>query len=136
MRIPEVVGIAMFLVICQPEGTMACLRGFFRILLCVDVAEEIALDDVRTLPGIEKPGREPSFRPPTPAYVGFERPPVVERIHSVRTSTGQDLPARLKSFNYGVVSLALQYPFECEWKDLIDLSSRWIGAPEREQIAL
>ena len=91
---------------------MGCLRGFFRILLCVDVAEEIALDDVRALPGVEKPGREPSFRPPTPAYVGFERPPVVERLPSVRTSAGQELSARLKYFDYGVVSLELEYTFD------------------------
>lgn len=114
---------------------MAALSGSFRIVYCFDVAEEIELDALRQTLGAEKAGREPTFRPPTPGYVGFERPPVGERVGALKNRAGQELQARLRYFDYGVVSLELEYPFELDWAELIDLSGRWIAGPEWEELA-
>ena len=42
----------------------------------------------------------------------------------------------MKYFDYGVVSLGLELQFECDWEELIRLSSRWIEAPDLERSAI
>jgi hypothetical protein len=115
---------------------MTTCRGSFRALLFYDVADEIRLDVLRELLGVSAPGRKPEFKLPAPGYVRFERPPVVEAAETVRLSTGESFDARLKYFDYGVVSLELQRPFQAGWDELIRLTNRWIEQPEIEQIAL
>jgi hypothetical protein len=115
---------------------MSSCRGSFRALLFYDVADEIRLDVLRELIGVSPPGRKPEFKLPAPVYVRFERPPVVEAAETVRLSTGESFDARLKYFDYGVVSLELQRPFQADWHELIRLTNRWIEQPEIEQIAL
>jgi hypothetical protein len=109
--------------------------GSFRALLLYDVAEEIDLGKLREQLGIA-PAREPGFKIPAPQYVRFERPPVVQPLPPVRLTTGEEFEARLKYFDYGVVSLELDLPFQAGWNELIALSSRWIGSPDLDQVAL
>lgn len=115
---------------------MTTCRGSFRALLFYDVADEIHLDVLRELLGVSPPSRKPEFKLPAPVYVRFERPPVVEAAETVRLSTGESFDARLKYFDYGVVSLELQRPFQAGWDELIRLTNRWTEQPEIEQIAL
>jgi hypothetical protein len=114
---------------------MQPLRGSFFVLVLYDVAEEIDLERLRGLIGGEKPRREPSFKHPVPDYVRFERPPLVEYPGPVSIATGEAFSTRIKYFDYGVVSVELEMPFDTDWEQLVRLSSRWITAPEIESCA-
>lgn len=107
------------------------LSGSFWILFLYDICEEIRLETLRGLLGVE-PRREPSFRHPSPEYVRFERPPVVQRLEPIVLESGSRLQGELNYYEYGVVSIKLELPFEVDWPQLVDLSSRWIAAPELE----
>lgn len=112
---------------------MPICRGSFRALLLYDVAEEFDLDELRRLIGGERPGRTPGFKLPAPDYVRFENPPVVEACEPVRLATGELANASLRYYEYGVVSLEIETPFETDWPGLIALSNRWIEAGEVER---
>lgn len=115
---------------------MQLLRGSFSLLVLYDVADEIKLDRLRELKRTEPARREPSFKHPAPEYVRFERPPVVEYLDPVLISPGEEFQVRIKYFDYGVVSVELELPFEARWEDLVRLSSRFISAPEIERRAM
>jgi len=87
-------------------------RGWFRALLLYDVAEGFDLPELRRLIGVEPPARSPGFKLPAPDYVRFERPPVVEMCEAVTLSTGETAQASLRYFEYGVVSLQYEVPFD------------------------
>ncbi|MBS1825652.1 MAG: hypothetical protein JST93_10050 [Acidobacteria bacterium] len=115
---------------------MASLSGSFHLLYLFDVAEEIRLDELRRVLQIEKPGREPGFGHQAPSYVRFEHPPLEESAPALRTASGELFPARIRYFDYGVVVLELEAPFENQdWPGLIALAGRWIAAPEMESLA-
>src|SRR5437773_11377269 len=111
---------------------MQPMRGSFYVMVLYDVAEQIDLDRMRDLIGASPPGREPSFKHPVPEYVRFERPPVVEYADAVSLPTGEQFQCRVKYFDYGVISVELERPFEADWEELVHLASRWITAPELE----
>lgn len=111
------------------------LSGSFWILFLYDICEEIRLETLRGLLRVE-PRREPSFRHPAPEYVRFERPPVVQRLEPITLESGSRLQGELNYYEYGVVSIKLELPFEVGWPQLVDLSSRWIDAPELEARAV
>lgn len=97
------------------------------------MAEEFDLDELRRLIGGERPGRAPGFKLPAPDYVRFENPPVLEACEPVRLATGESASASLRYFEYGVVSLEIEMPFETDWPGLIALSNRWIESGEVER---
>jgi hypothetical protein len=103
-------------------------------LVLYDVAEQIQLDKLCALIGIEPAKPQPSFKHPAPEYVRFERPPAVEFPEPVITPTGERFEAQIKYFDYGVVSVELKLQFEADWDELIRLSNRWILAPETERV--
>lgn len=105
-------------------------------MLLYDLAEEIDLKELRGLLGAEAPLRSPGFRIPAPSYVRFEQTPIVEPTDSFHLATGEAVDARLRYFDYGVVSLEIELHFHCEWPELIALSHRWIEAGEVEQRGL
>jgi len=109
------------------------LRGSFSALVLYDVAEQIRLDTLRSLAGMEAPPREPVFKHLAPDYVRFERPPVVEHLGPVSVSPGEPFQARIKYFEYGVVSIELRLDFEATWEELVRLSGRWMAEPEIER---
>ena len=112
---------------------MPPLRGSFWALVLYDVAEQIRMDELRSIVGLEAPRREPTFKHPVPDYVRFERPPVVQPLGPVSMSSGEQFQARIKYFEYGVVSVELRLDFETGWDDLVKLSSRWLAEPEFEK---
>jgi hypothetical protein len=101
------------------------LSGFVLVLIQFDVCEEIRLDLIqprvaaRTL-------RQPSTKQAVPAYVRYERPPVVEPLDPLVLDTGERLEGEIKYYDYGVVSVIYQLPFAGDWDALIRLSSRWV----------
>lgn len=114
---------------------MTTCRGSFTAFLLYDVAEEIDLDELRTLLGTAAPARAPGFKLAAPSYVRFERPPVVEPCESMQLATGEQAEALLRYFDYGVASLQIELQFAGDWDELIALSNRWIEAGEVEQRA-
>ena len=112
------------------------ISGSFKILVLYDVAEEIRLDELRNIIGAAPSVREPSFKRAAPEYAHLERTPVIENIDPVLMKSGERLTGRIKYYDYGVVSLELESCFEGNWSTLIELSSRWIGAPDIERSTL
>ncbi|HEY2015556.1 MAG TPA: hypothetical protein VGH38_18760 [Bryobacteraceae bacterium] len=111
------------------------ISGSFLILFLYDVSEEIRLRELRGILNVPPAGREPPFRQPAPQYVQFAQPPVVEPVLGIALPGGPAVSGRVAYYDYGVVSLQLELPFEGGWQDIIDLSARWMSAPELEQRA-
>jgi hypothetical protein len=111
------------------------LAGSLWILWLYDVCEEIDLEALRAILRVEV-RRDPSFRHPSPEYVRFERPPVVQRLEPIVLAGGSRLQGELNYYEYGVVSIKLELPFQADWGELTDLSSRWMTAPELEAQAV
>jgi hypothetical protein len=111
------------------------LTGAFWILFLYDVCEEIQLDQLRAVLGAPPAGREPSFRQPSPEYVRFQKPPVVDYLEPLHLASGERLQGQINYYDYGVVSIELQLPFELGWPELMRLANRWIAAPEIEKQA-
>ncbi|HME06822.1 MAG TPA: hypothetical protein VKG25_07220 [Bryobacteraceae bacterium] len=111
------------------------LQGVFWVFVLFDVAEQIRLDELRGLAGAEPVARQPKFTHPAPDYVRFEQPPVVFFPDLVVLATGERFQPRLKFYDYGVVSVELRLEFTADWDSLIQLSNRWISAPELERRA-
>jgi hypothetical protein len=111
------------------------LSGSLWILWLYDVSEEIDLDTLRKILGVEA-RREPGFRHPSPEYVRFERPPVVQRLDPLDLEGGTRFEGELNYYEYGVVSIKLELPFDADWTQLTELSSRWINNPDLEALAV
>ena len=104
----------------------AVVYGSFRLLILFDVADAIRLKELRALMGETVAERVTSFARPAPDYVRFERPPVVESVEG----------GQLRYYDYGVVSVEMDSPFELEWPQLVTESSRWIADPAAESRAM
>ncbi len=115
---------------------MASLRGSFYVLMLYDVGEQIRMEALLGLLGSQPPRRQPTFKHPTPQYVRFERPPMVEQTEGALEAMGERFQARIKYYDYGIVSLELELPFESDWDQLVKLSSRWIASAELDRVAL
>lgn len=111
------------------------LTGSLWILWLYDVCEEINLDALRDILGVQA-RREPGFRHPSPEYVRFERPPVVQPLDPITLASGSRLQGELNYYEYGVVSIKLERPFQENWAQLAALSNRWMTTPELEAQAL
>ncbi|HEY1950937.1 MAG TPA: hypothetical protein VGG97_28240 [Bryobacteraceae bacterium] len=113
------------------------LNGRIRALLLFAISEEIDLQQLHTLLGTSPSKREPAFRHPSPEYVRYEQPPVLQTIGECEPFDGHPLQARIRYYNYGVASVELQSQFTCApWLDLIQLANHWILSPELEGRAL
>jgi hypothetical protein len=108
------------------------VSGSFRSLFLYDVCEEIRLDELRKVLGSPGAVREPQFRHLAPDYVRFERPPVVEPLEPVPLDTGETLQCNINYYDYGVVSVEFELPFELDWAGLVKRSGNWMTAPELE----
>jgi hypothetical protein len=112
------------------------VKGSVVVLMLYDVCEEIRLEELRRILGAQPAERSPSFKHPAPEYVRFENPPVVEPLERITLETGEQLEGRLKYYDYGVLCAEFELPFEGGWDMLVDLSCRYIAAPEIERHAL
>ncbi|HZB87218.1 MAG TPA: hypothetical protein VE291_01025 [Terracidiphilus sp.] len=109
----------------HPASTPAVLSGSVLVLIQFDVSEELRLDllqqsvSVRTLP-------QPSMKHSAPAYVRYQRPPVVGPLEPLILETGERLEGEVKYYDYGVASVVYQLPFAGDWESLVRLASRWV----------
>lgn len=115
---------------------MAVCTGTFRSLFLFDLAEEIALEEVRRILGAGPEAQGAGSKAATPGYVRFERPPVVERAGTIRIGESQPFEARLRYFDAGVVSVELEQRIDTDWDGLVQHTSRWTGSAELESHAL
>jgi hypothetical protein len=106
-----------------PSGAPVC--GSVLVLIQFDVCEEIKLDQLREIFGA-RTVQQPSFKHPTPGYVRYQRPPVVEPIEPLVLESGERLEGQIKYYDYGVLSVVLELPFAGDWDKLVSLGSRWV----------
>jgi len=109
------------------------VSGSFRSVFLYDLCEEIRLDELRALLKSPNAGREPRFRPLAPEYVRFERPPVVQVLEPVQLESGERLRCNIYYYDYGVVSVEFELPFEFDWARLVERSGSWMTTPEVEK---
>lgn len=101
------------------------LRGSVLVLIQFDVCEEFRLDRLQQM-GTARTLPKPSTKQVTPAYVRYERPPVIEPLDPLELETGERLTGEIKYYDYGVVSVVFQHTFEGNWESLVQLASRWV----------
>ena len=111
------------------------LCGSIFFLNLYDVCEELHLQEVRRALGLPAVGRESGLRDPAPEYLGFVKPPVIESLEQVTLSGNRRLASRLKFYDYGVVSVQFELPFEGAWETLVELASQYSSGGEMEREA-
>lgn len=109
------------------------LKGSVMAMVLHDVCEEIRLEELRAILGARR--AEPAFKHATPEYVRFEKPPVMDSGASCTLSSGETVSTQLKYYDYGVISVVFELPFEGYWESLAVLASRWVPNAELEQRA-
>src|ERR1700747_2036789 len=105
-------------------GVETSVQGSILVLIQFDVAEEIRLDELRKIFGARTAGA--SFKHPTPGYVQYQRPPVLEPVEALVLETGERLDAQIKYYDYGVLSVGFELPFSGDGNDPRRLSGRWV----------
>jgi hypothetical protein len=109
----------------EPSSVSADLVGSVLVLIQFDVCEEFRLEQLqqtvsaRTLP-------KPTMKQVAPAYVHYQRPPVVEPLEPLILESGEQLQGEIKYFDYGVVSLMFRHEVAGGWDTLVQLASRWV----------
>jgi hypothetical protein len=106
------------------SGT-AHLAGTVLVLIQFDVCEEFHLDRLQQMVSARAVAK-PEMKQPAPAYVRYQRPPVVEALEPLVLETGERLTGEIKYYDYGVVSVLFQHSFEGSWETLVELASRWL----------
>ncbi|MFZ0271688.1 MAG: hypothetical protein WB524_17580 [Acidobacteriaceae bacterium] len=107
-----------------PSGA-PCLTGSVLVLIQFDVCEEIRLDQLQKTVSA-RTVQQPNLKHVAPAYVRYERPPVVEPIGPLVLESGESLAGEIKYYDYGVVSVLFQLPLTGDWDSLVRLASRWV----------
>lgn len=119
--------------VARTNPEVAPLQGSVLGIMLVDVCEEIRLEEVRKVLGARQ--ASPVFKHAKPEYVRFENPPVLETLDPVRLSSGELVLPQLKYYDYGVVSVLLELPFQGDWRSLANLAAGWVPNPELERQA-
>ena len=100
-----------------------------------DVAESADLSAIPTLISGETVPARLAPKPATPAYVQYEKPPLSFDGDAVGVGEFDGFKSRIRVYDYGIVSVALQRPFEGSWSELSALGQMLIESPELEQHA-
>ena len=100
------------------------LRGQVTALFLFDVADAIDLDGVNRQ--IAETARAPlTTRPAAPSYLQYAHPPVVFDGAAVGAPEAHGFRVRFKTFDYGVISVALTRPLPATWPELLDAGIGW-----------
>jgi hypothetical protein len=98
---------------------MGVSAGAIHAFYLFDVAESIDLASVRRLIGDAATVATLHDKAPGPPRVRYVQPPIVAPGDAVGLGEVRGLPARLKFFDYGVISIMLVQPFTGPWADLV-----------------
>ncbi|MGA2350298.1 MAG: hypothetical protein ABSF70_07695 [Terracidiphilus sp.] len=101
------------------------LTGSVLVLIQFDVCEEFLLDRLQQTVNA-RTVQLSSVKHSVPAYVRYQRPPVVESLQGLVLESGERLEGEIKFYDYGVVSVVYQLPFAGNWDSLVKLASRWV----------
>jgi hypothetical protein len=99
--------------------------GTLTALYLFDVAEHFDLARLRESIGTGSEARLPS-KATAPAYLRYQIPPLIADGETLGCAAIDGFRARLKFFDYGVISLALTRPFSGSWTELVESSHRYI----------
>jgi hypothetical protein len=99
--------------------------GTLTALYLFDVAEQIDLAGVRAALGGGAEARL-TLKSAAPAYLRYQVPPLVVEGEVAGVAPPGGFSARLKFFDYGVVSLAYARPFRGTWTELAGLGQEYI----------
>ena len=109
-----------------PASTaLPSLDGSVLVLIQFAVCEQLRLDllqqtiSARTL-------QLPTMKHSVPAYVRYQRPPVIEPLEPLLLESGERLDGEIKYYDYGIVSVIFQLRFSGDWESLVHLASRWV----------
>lgn len=97
--------------------------GWLTAFFLYDVAEAIDLDMVRLIAATKATQMAP--RPPAPPYVQYARPPIAIEGSAVDMPTLDGWQVPLKTFDYGVISLALTQQLPSSWEEALTVAVRW-----------
>jgi hypothetical protein len=101
--------------------TSATVTAFYLF----EVAEQIDLTRLRTLIRGGEEARLTS-KSTAPSYMQYQTPPVVADGEMLGIGPIDGFRARVKFFDYGVMSLALTRPFAGSWPELVAISQQYI----------
>ena len=108
-----------------PVTNPSLVSGSVLVLIQFDVCEELRLDqlqqavDARTL-------EQPKTKHSVPAYVRYQKPPVVGPLKPLLLPGGEQLEGEIKYYDYGVVSVLYTLSFSGDWQELVHLASQWV----------
>ena len=108
-----------------PSLPSLSLHGSVLVLIQFDVCEELRLDLLQQAVSA-RTVQQPSMKQSVPAYVRYQRPPVVGPLEPLLLESGERLEGEIKYYDYGVVSVIFQLPFAGDWQSLVHLASRWV----------
>src|SRR3974390_861233 len=108
------------------------LRGSIRIFVFFDVGEAFHLEKLRGLVGPRGGPTKPDFARRPPEYVRFENPPIEEPSEPLTLGSGEKVVCSIKYYEYAIVEVQLQVPFEGNWEGLMAQTARWMDAPDVE----
>jgi hypothetical protein len=97
-----------------------------------DVAESIDLEAVPGLIGGEAVAAKLAPKPATPSYVQYEKPPLTFEGDAVGVPKVDGFNARIRVYDYGVISVALSGPFAGPWSELIGVGHSLIENDDLE----
>jgi hypothetical protein len=109
----------------QASPNASSISGSVLVLIQFDVCEELLLDRLQQAISA-RTVQLPSMKHTVPAYVRYQRPPVVEPLQALVLESGERLEGEIKYYDYGVVSVVYQLPFAGDWESLVKLASRWV----------
>jgi len=111
------------------------LAGRIDAFYLFDVAESADLQKIPALISGETVPARLAPKPATPAYVQYDKPPLSFDGDAIGIGEYEGFKSRIRVYDYGVVSVALQRPFEGSWSELSVLGQLLIESPELEQHA-
>ena len=100
-----------------------------------DVAETIDLARVPALVGSTTTQARLAPKPATPAYVQYDKPPLSFDGAAIAIAELEGFQVRLRTYDYGVVSVALSREFTGDWSALLRVGQTLIENDEFEQRA-
>src|SRR5438034_1630439 len=98
---------------------MAAIRaGQIVAFYLFDVAETIDLQRIPSLVSGAATAAPLAPKPPTPAYVQYDKPPITFDGSAVGIAELDGFQVRFRAYDYGVISVALWRPFAGESSEL------------------